>query len=630
MEHFRYFSFMSRTILSILFLALLLACHVSEESNDQPTQRPNIVWLVSEDNSKHFLKLYDEKGVSMPAIEKLAAHGLVFNHAFSNAPVCSVARSTIISGCYAPRIGAQYHRRMSKVNLPGDLQMFPYYLQAAGYYTTNNAKEDYNIHKGDSVWNESSKKASYRNRPGGSPFFHVQNFGVTHEGQLHFDQSQIKDRPTVTDPESITPFPYHPNTPTSRYTYARLLDRHLKLDSLLSNFIDQLEADGLMDNTFIFYYGDHGGVLPRSKGYVYESGLHVPLIVYVPPSFRHLVPNKLGSRMDGFVSFIDLGPTVLNLAGIQVPDEMDGSPFLGGNVSIEQLEERDTAFGYADRFDEKYDLVRTIRIGNFKYMRSYQPFNVDALHNFYRYRMLMFEEWRNLWRSNQLNEVQQLFFQPRLAEALYDLSDDPHEINNLAADPALESQLLQLRGALQAKVKDMPDLSFYPEPYFLDHGIHDPVLFGQERKSEIGKLVDIADLALSPYNQVRGEIEDHLKSDNPWIRYWALITCSVFGEDAREFGEEIGEIAANDNENLVRIRALEFLTLHGMTVPAKLFRDVLGAASSMAEANMILNTLALLKEVVPDFKVPELASVVPKEWTPKEKSLVAHRLEYLN
>ena len=565
----------------------------------------------------------------MSSVERLASHGLVFNHAFSNAPVCSVARSTIISGCYAPRVGAQYHRRIKKVNLPGNLEMFPYYLQKAGYYTTNNSKEDYNIHKGDSVWHESSRKATYRNRPAGSPFFHVQNFGVTHEGQLHFPESDMQEKPTLTDPESIKIFPYHPSTPISKYTYARLYDHHLKLDSLLNQFLDQLEADGLLENTFIFYYGDHGGVLPRSKGYVYESGLHVPMVVYVPQKYQHLVPAKNGTKLEGFVSFIDLAPTVLSLAGLDIPEEMDGRPFLGEGISTTDLESRQIAFGYADRFDEKYDLVRTIRKGGLKYMRSYQPFNIDALHNFYRYKMKMFAEWRSLYQNGSLDSVQSQFFSPRSAESLYDLINDPHEVNNLADDPAYAPQLLELRQHLQQQVKGMPDLSFYPEPYFLDHGIQNPVVFGQERKVEIGELIDIADLALQPFDQVRNYILENLDSDNPWKRYWALITCTTFGKDATDFFEKAKDIAKNDVENLVRMRALEFLSLQGVSVDSKLFLDVLHRSNSMAEANLLLNSLALLKEINPAFSLPGIDQAIPKLLIEEEQSLVPHRLAYL-
>ncbi len=243
--------------------------------------RPNIVWIVSEDNSKHWLRLYEEGGAAMPNIEKLAENGLVFQNAFSNAPVCSVARSTLITGSYAPRIAAQYHRRAAMAPMPEGLRMFPHYLREAGYYTTNNSKTDYNL-SDKGMWDESSNKATYRNRDSEQPFFHVQNFGRTHEGQLHFTEEFMEENATQTDPHAIKVFPYHPDTPVFRYTYAKFQDHHNETDTQMGEFLARLKADGVADNTIVFYYGDHGGVLPRGKGYAYESGLNVPLVVYAP------------------------------------------------------------------------------------------------------------------------------------------------------------------------------------------------------------------------------------------------------------------------------------------------------------------------------------------------------------
>jgi arylsulfatase A-like enzyme len=378
---------MKKLLMFIGGLFLLISCNELHEEKEE-YEKPNIVWLVSEDNSKHFLKLYEEGGASMPNVEALAEKGIVFNNAFSNAPVCSVARSTIISGCYAPRVGSQYHRRMELAPMPNGLKMFPEYLREAGYYTSNNSKEDYNFIKSDSVWDESSKDATYKNRKSGQPFFHVQNFGTTHEGQLHFTKAQMDSTETETPQKNVPVFPYHPDTPLYRFTNAYYRDLHQKVDTQIGEFIKHLEEEGLMENTIVFYYGDHGGVLPRSKGYIYESGLSVPMVVYVPEKWKHLATTKMGSRTDTFVQFIDLAPTVLNLAGVEIPEQIDGKAFLGKTVTNENLNNRNTTFGYADRFDEKYDLVRSFRKGKYKYIRNYQPFNVDALFNFYRYKML--------------------------------------------------------------------------------------------------------------------------------------------------------------------------------------------------------------------------------------------------
>lgn len=615
-------------IVVVLSSGLFFGCN--KKATEQKQKMPNIVWLVSEDNSKHYLKLYDENGASMPNVEALAKKGIVFNNAFSNAPVCSVARSTIISGCYAPRVGTQYHRRMELAPMPDGLKMFPEYLREVGYYTTNNAKEDYNFIKSDSVWDDSSKEASYKNRKPNQPFFHVQNFHSTHEGQLHLSRAQMDSIPTKNPTENVAVFPYHPDTPTFKYTNAYYRDLHQKVDAEIGDFMAQLESDGLMDDTIIFYYGDHGGVLPGSKGYIYESGLHVPMVVYVPEKWKHLAPVKPGNRTDAFVQFIDLAPTVLNLAGIEIPEQIDGKPFLGKTLTKDQLSKRNSAFGYADRFDEKYDLVRSLRKGKYKYMRNYQPFNVDALFNFYRYKMLAYKEWDELYRNGKLSKEQQQFFKARTAEALYDIETDPYELNNLATNPSYKSTLVELRSSLQTQVKSMPDLSFYPEPYFLEAGLSNPVAFGQQNKNEITELIDIADLSLKPFDESKDEIEKALESDNPWKRYWGLIVCSSFSKEARPFFITAVQLSKEDKNNLVRLRAVEFLMLNNQDVSNDLILEVIKNAKSETETNLILNSVALLKTVKPDFEINIPETLFPKEWYDKPGDLVNRRLEFIN
>ncbi|QXD31321.1 sulfatase family protein [Candidatus Pelagisphaera phototrophica] len=589
--------------------------------------RPNIVWMVSEDNSKHWLRLYEEGGAAMPNIEKLAENGLVFQNAFSNAPVCSVARSTLITGSYAPRIAAQYHRRAAMAPMPEGLRMFPHYLREAGYYTTNNSKTDYNL-SDKGMWDESSNKATYRNRDSEQPFFHVQNFGRTHEGQLHFTEEFMEENATETDPHGIKVFPYHPDTPVFRYTYAKFQDHHIETDAQMGEFLARLKDDGVADDTIVFYYGDHGGVLPRGKGYAYESGLNVPLVVHAPEKWRHLLPVNAGRSVDGFVSFIDFGPTVLNLAGVDVPETMDGMPFLGEGVTARDLIRRDEAFGYADRFDEKYDLVRTFRKGKYKYIRNYQPFNFDGLFNDYRYKMLAYREWYAMYQAGELNAVQSQFFEPREAEALYDIEKDPHETNNLADDPKSASVLRDLRQRLTNQVKEISDLSFLPEPAMLSEALSNPVQFGRENQDRIGKLVDTANLSLLPFAKAKSGIAKAFKSNDPWVRYWGAIVCSSFGKEASSFSETAKNLVKNDGDNLVRVRAAEFLALIGAVKPQKAIYLSLKNAESEVEANLILNTVTLLQDGQPGYEFNINPGIFPKEWRSNVRGNVSRRLAY--
>ena len=611
--------------LSLFCLALSLTFCIDAPAT--AADKPNFVWLISEDNSKHYLRHFDPQGAPTPHIEALAKHGLTFDHAFSNAPVCSTARTTLITSCYGPRIGTQFHRRSVRVPLPQDLRMFPAYLRDAGYYTTNRHKTDYNAIAGDDVWDDSSPQASWRNRHAGQPFFHKQSFGTSHEGKLHFPAADI-NKPTVTDPDSVFVAPYHPNTPTFRYTYARYHDLIQQVDRDIGQVVSQVKADGLLADTFIFYFGDHGGVLPRGKGYAYESGLHIPLVVRVPENWRHLVDAAIGGRVSGFVSFIDFGPTLLNLAGVEPPPGIDGRPFLGPGFSQAEVNQRDEAFGYADRFGEKYDLVRTLRKGRFEYVRSYQPFNFDGLQNNYRYRMAAYSQWRDLYHQGKLNSIQKQFFEKRPPEVLYDLENDPYETKNLAGDPRYAQTLAKLRTRLTDIVKGLPDLSFYPESHLVAEAFNDPVTYGKTHKDQIARLVDIADLSLEPFDDARDELAKSLDSADPWQRYWALISCSSHGNAAQPLVEAAKQLAANDPELLVRTRAAEFLGLVGAQPPQATLMDCLSQTDSHVEANLILNSVVLLRDGSPRYEFDLTWDSIP-HLNPNNAGVVPRRMEYL-
>jgi len=617
-------------LIAVTVLLPFAALSADEQINSTAPQapRPNIVWLVSEDNSVHYLKLFSEYGVETPHIAAMAKHGLTFNHAFSNAPVCSVARTTLATGCYGPRIGTQFHRRSVEVPMPDGLKMFPEYLNQAGYYTANNNKTDYNATAGKKVWNDSSKKASWRNRNADQPFFYMQSFPVCHESSLHFTAKQMASEKTTHNPDDVFVAPYHPATPTFRYTYARYLDRMKQMDEQVGTVVEELTKDGLLEDTFIFYFGDHGGVLPRGKGYAYESGLHVPLVVRIPEKWQHMIDREPGSRVNGFVSFIDFGPTVLNLAGVTVPAQVDGKPFLGPAVKREEVDARDEAFGYADRFDEKYDLVRTLRKGRFEYIRNFQPFNFDGLQNNYRYNMLAYQEWRTMYESGQLNAIQSQFFEARPAEQLFDIESDPYETQNLATDPKFADTLLNLRERLTNRLKNMPDLSLYPESVLAEEAFQNPVKFGQMHKTQIANLVDVANLSLQTVDEAHHAIQSALASDDAMTRYWGLIVCSSQGAPARDFVPAAKNLAADDSNRLVRVRAAEFLGLIGAADPQAVIIDAIHKSNSAIEVGLMLNTVALLRDGKPGYKFAiDKATISPAM---RNNDTVQRRLEYLS
>jgi arylsulfatase A-like enzyme len=583
-----------KIIRRLLLVTVVVACITSSCSSSNETDRPNIVWITSEDNSVHYMDLYNEHGVATPNIAALAEEGVLFTNAFSNAPVCSAARSTLISGCYGPRIGSNFHRKMKIVPMPEGVEMYPAYLRKAGYYTTNNSKEDYNLIKADDVWDESSKKAHWKNRADDQPFFHVFNIGTTHESRLHFSEEQMKNTPTTTKLDHSATFPVHPDTELFAYTNAYYRDKIVQMDMEVGEVVKELEDEGLLESTIIFYYGDHGGVLPGSKGYVYESGLHVPLVVYIPEKYRKLAGYKKGSTADEFVSFIDFGPTVLKLAGAEIPEGIDGTPFMG--VKAKDRIENDVTFGYADRFDEKYDMVRSVRVGNYKYIRSYQPFNFDGLMNNYRYKQLAYQEWYGLFQKGELNDVQSQFFRTRKAEMLFDLESDPNETNDISELIVSKEVLDTMREKLNNWVKGMPDLSFYPENYLIQNAFYNPVEFGKEHKADIEKYINISNLALSGFSDVEGQLLKILAEKDPWERYWGLIVCSTFKKESFDLIWMARTIAVQDDELLNRVRAAEYLGLIQEVNPEKVMTQALYECNDGPEALLILNSIVLMKD----------------------------------
>jgi len=503
--------------------------------------------------------------------------------------------------------------------------MFPAYLRDAGYYTSNNSKTDYNATPSTGVWDESSRAATWRKRKKpDQPFFHMESHSQSHESSLHFSEQVFENEKTVTDPASIKLADYFPDTPRFRYTHARYHDRMAVIDGIVGNTVAKLKEDGLLEDTFIFYFGDHGGVLPRGKGYIYESGLHVPLVVRVPDKWKHLIDRQPGSRARGFISFIDFGPTVLNLAGVNVPKQMDGVPFLGEGVSASEVESRNESFGYADRFDEKYEFIRSLRKGKYQYIRYFQPFLPDALQNNYRYRMLAFTEWRDLYNAGKLSGPQLQFFRGKPVEQLFDTEADPHEINNLAGDPQHADVLKELRRRLAAQLRALPDLSFYPESKLIDI-MDDPVGFGQKHKDEIARMADVADLALLPFPEAKPKLVAALKSENAWLQYSAAMACSAIGTEAAVLAPAVKPLL-EDDKLIVQIRAAEFLGLIDKLDPQPILARIVNETDNPVEAAEALNSIVYFRDChQPQYAIQ--ASVLQPE---SKGDSITRRIDYLN
>jgi uncharacterized sulfatase len=439
-----------------------------------PAARLNIVWISAEDLSPD-LGAYGDAYAVTPTLDRLAREGARFTHAFASAPVCAPSRSAIITGMYPTTIGTMHMR--SKGVPPAGVKAFTEHLRAAGYYCTNRSKTDYNVEAPpsnrppDTVWDDSSNRAHWRNRSDPQqPFFAVFNITTTHEGQIRVGEAEFAkataslDASTRHDPARAQLPPYYPDTPLVRNDWARYYDLVTAMDGQVRAILQQLDEDGLADRTVVFFWGDHGRGLPRAKRFPYDSGLRVPLIVRWPGT---IVP---GSVVSDLVSLMDLGPTVLSLAGVPTPGHMQGRAFLGAA----KAPPREYVFGHRDRMDEAYDMMRTVRDARYRYIRNFFPGRAYAQHIEYMEEMPTMREWRRRYKDHMnaigpeygtaLTPVQLLFMAPeKPAEELYDLDADPYEVRNLAASPAQQAVLARMRRALEAWQRDTGDLGLVPE-----------------------------------------------------------------------------------------------------------------------------------------------------------------------
>jgi N-sulfoglucosamine sulfohydrolase len=409
------------------------------------TQPLNILWISLEDTSPR-LGCYGDPVARTPHIDRLATGGCCYTHAFSTSGVCAPSRAAIITGMYQSAIGAQHmrtaHTHACAPELPTPyeavpphyVKCFPEYLRAAGYFCTNNAKTDYQFKPPITAWDELGSDAHWRNRPEGSPFFAVFNPTVTHESGMWPEK-----RPEITtDPDAVAMPPYLPDTPKTRIAIARLYDNLAEADCRVGELLDQLEEDGLADSTVVMLWSDHGAGLPRGKRWPYDAGIRIPLIVRWPGEIE---PS---TQTDQLVSLIDLGPTVLSLAGVEVPAHMQGQPFVGPLKA-----ERDYVYALRDRFDESYDMMRAVRDDRYKYIRNYHPENPYLLWIPYRNRHPILEEMWRLHLADALEGPQKIMFQTRRpVDELYDTAADPFEITNLAQDPTHADTMIRLQTAL--------------------------------------------------------------------------------------------------------------------------------------------------------------------------------------
>lgn len=565
------------------FYALVLLFFPVWMGSAAAKEKPNILWLTSEDHGPQ-MGCYGDKLARTPFVDGLAKKGMRYRTVWSCAPVCAPARTTIITGVYPTALGAEHMR--SELPMPVGLRMFPQYLRDAGYFCSNNSKEDYNLVKPGQVWDESSNRAHYRNRGKGQPFFAVFNSTVSHE-------SQVRKRPhqLFTDASSVRVPAYHPDTPEVRADWAQYYDQVSQADAAAGKHLVDLEKAGLSSDTIVFYFADHGPGMPRCKRWPCHSGLSAPLVVYFPEKWKHLAPAdyQVGGESARLISFVNLAPTILSLAGIQPPPTMQGTafagPFSGAKPSF--------VFGFRGRMDERVDLVRSVTDGRFVYIRNFMPQLSQGQHVAYQFETPTTRIWKKLYDQGSLNPAQKRFWEtPKPIEELYDLNEDPDEVRNLASLPTAQIHLDRFRKALDQHIIAIRDTGFLPEAemHRRREGGSPRDRLGTDASFPLGAIYQAAkDCTQSavPWNV----LNEALSSREPAIRYWGV--QGVLQKEGLAFFKTQMVDGLTDSNPSVRVACAEALALQGEKDEWKKALTVLQAESDPTRTGVYQAVAAL-------------------------------------
>lgn len=519
--------------------------------------RPNILWLSTEDIGPH-LGCYGDPDAVTPNLDAFAKKSLLFKYAWSNYPVCAPARTTIIGGMYAAANAAGNMR--SETHMPDGIEMFPHYMRDAGYYCVNKTKEDYNYFKrAPKPWDDSSKKAHYKNRKEGQPFFAVFNYTGTHE-------SKIRKRPhkQIIDPSTVHLAKYWPDTPEVRQDWAQYHDNITVMDQWVKKELSALEKAGLSDNTIVVFFGDHGSGMPRHKRFAGDSGMRVPFMVHVPEKLKKLAGKEYlaGGTSERPVGFIDLAPTMLSIAGIEPPEYMQGHAFMGKY----EAEAPQYLYGFRDRMDERPDVSRAIRDKRFIYVRNYMPHVPAGQYIGYQHATPTTAVWKKMYLEGKLNEVQQDFWKPHPAEELYDLESDPEETVNLVGNSEYAETLDRFREEHRKSHFRFGDLGLVPEAIAFE--------FGKDGKSRreilddkenfpLDEIFEVANLAANKSDQGSERLKTASNHKSATLRYWSAIGILVDEEGGFNNCRDEAVRLSKDNNPIVSVVASEVLAKYG-------------------------------------------------------------------
>ena len=520
------------------------------EEQPQPA-RPNILWITCEDTSP-YLGCWGDPYATTPNLDRFAGQAIRYTNAFSTAPVCSPARSCLITGVYATSLGTQNLR--SDIRIPKQIESLPKRLRVAGYYCSNNFKEDYNF-KDATMWDDSSPTAHWRNRPTDLPFFSVFNITCTHQGQINgsdeafFEKYTSKLKPEERhDPKVLAPPPFYPDTPMVRKIWARYYDLITTMDKQVGDLLGQLEADGLAQNTIVFFFPDHGMGLPRFKRTLYDTGLRVPLMVRVPGRYQHLAPYTPGGKTDQLASFVDFAPTVLSLAGLSPLPHMQGQPFLGSAPA----KPREYIFATHSRVDEAYDMSRCVRDKRYKYIRNFMPHLPYIQPSDYCDQAKIMQELRRVAKVGGMAGIEKPLWEPtKPVEELYDTVTDPNEVKNLAGSPAQEQTLRRMRSQLRDWMAQTKDTELLPEAemHIRSAGSTPYEMARDPRKYAQARILATAEL-VGEGPRILPALADLLKDEDSAVRYWAAVGLEALGPEAAPAANALKKVLDDPSPNV--------------------------------------------------------------------------------
>jgi arylsulfatase A-like enzyme len=508
-------------------------------------ERPNIVWIVCEDMNP-ILGCYGDKVAKTPNIDKLAKTGIVFRQSYTSAPICAPARSCLITGVYPTSMGTQHLRQ--EQTIPASMKAFPQYLSESGYFTSNQNKTDFNF-SAQGVFNYHKEDLyPWRQRAEGQPFFCFFNIGDTHEGPANSTENYQRVTASLSpeqlsSPDSVALPPYYPNTPEMQKIWARYYDLAAAMDVKVGQILKNLEEDGLMENTIVFFFSDHGHGLPRYKRWLNITGLRVPFVLHVPEKYQHLVKDKPGTENYDLVSFVDFAPTVLNLAGVEIPKHINGIPFLGENIP----DPHEYLFAARSRADDMYELSRAIHDKDFIYVRHFLPqlpyiqtgiINSDGKDSY--------RELRRAHIAGEMPPAGELMWHPKPVEELYDLKADPQELNNLAGSSEHAAKLEKMRGLLKAQIMNTRDAGFLFEPEMMMRSVgtstyemaQDSAKYDLERIYSAAEMVGVAPT---------GQIAANLSDSDSGVRFWAVMGLANNQTDAKNYISQLTKLLSDSS-----------------------------------------------------------------------------------